>query len=101
MIALDEIELEIASVGEPIIGDAPGHPGAPGALHGHAAAHDQQHGQDAGHHQARKDVALEECRRRVLFLQGVEEDLVPPGDAVLDADIEADEKDEADAQGPG
>ena len=100
MVSRHQVELVIATVGEPIAYDAVDNPGAPLALHLHASVdrNDCEHNGRGG--ERKENAGLRENGRAILLLNRVEQIAVPHIQPVLDRKLNEDEDHQADREEP-
>ncbi len=101
MVATDQVQLVIATVGKPAGDDVRRQPFAPATLYDHAKEHLDHHKRHAADHQWNKDRAKEINRAGVALFYRVEKIAVPDVDTVLENDIGAEECNQANRAGPG
>ena len=101
VVALDQVELIVAAVGEPAIDHVAAEPAAPAALRRHAQVDQHDPGRHARHRQQREDHGLEADDARVLLLERIEDGAVPHGELVLDDDLHDDRDEQRAGEEPG
>ena len=101
VVALDQVELVVAPLGEPARHRVLGEPGAPAPLHAHARVDHAHRDRDAAGGERDEDHRLAQDGRAVLLLQRVEDRLVPEVELVLEDELPDHQRDQAGGHQPG
>jgi hypothetical protein len=101
VVALDEVQMVVASLGQPVIEQMVRHPFAPQALHGHLSINIDDCDEDAGREQRKVDHGLEEGFCGVLLLERIEQLPVPDIDPILHVELHKDDDQQRAREDPG